>query len=159
MQRIDISMGLVAVMVATAFACDSRGESSMTRTPAQTPAAAQSACRPADALQVARLLVTDPRLSAYFHLDRADRKGVRLRDRAAVLGLTQAVDLAPRITASAGEDAVPPGWIELSLDRAECADRRIALHWRLPAEGLAGSAEASGADGHWVLDQLSLAER
>ena len=131
----------------------------MTPTPAPTPAVAQPACRPADALQVARLMVTDPRLSRYFHLERADRKGVRLRDRAAVLGVTQPVDLAPRITASADEGAVPPGWIELSIDRADCAERRITLHWRLPAEGLAGSAEASGAEGHWVLDQLKLAER
>jgi hypothetical protein len=118
-----------------------------------------ASCPSADTMQVARLLVTDPRLVAYFHFERTERKGVQLRDRAMALGLTHAVELAPRITAMPGDATLLPGWIELSLDLTDCTDQRIELHWRLPAEGLSGSARFSRTADSWVLGQLSLVER
>lgn len=118
-----------------------------------------TSCSSDDTMQVARLLVTDLRLVAYFHFERAERKGVQLRDQAIALGLTHAVELAPRVTAMPSDATLPPGWIELSLDRADCTDQRIELHWRLPVEGLWGSARFSRTPDTWILEQLNLVER
>ena len=113
-----------------------------------------------DVVDAVRVLVEDPRLSRYFHLGQRGRTGVQVVDASSAVGVTSARALAPRVVIAPASSAIEAGRIALYIDSAKCDERVASLEWRLPAEGLSGTASLSRSAGPgWAIEKLHLVER